>query len=50
LVNLSASHDFVKNKFMVYGSVNNLLDENFMGVYGFTAQRRNFLVGVKYNF
>jgi vitamin B12 transporter len=50
LVNLSASHDFIKNKLMVYGSVNNLFDENFIGVYGFTSQSRNFLVGVKYNF
>lgn len=50
LVNLSASHDFIKNKLMVYGSVNNLFNENFIGVYGFTSQGRNFLVGLKYNF
>ncbi len=50
LINLSASHEFLKKKCMVYGSINNLLGESFVGVYGFTTQGRNFIVGVKYNF
>jgi vitamin B12 transporter len=50
LIDLSASHELMSKKLMVYGSVNNLFDENFIGVYGYTTRGRNFTIGVKYNF
>jgi vitamin B12 transporter len=50
LVDLSASHEFLKRKMMVYGSVNNLFDTDFVGIYGFTTQGRNFVIGLKYQF
>ncbi len=50
LINLSAAHDFFKGKLSVYGLLNNLLDREFVGVYGFTTQGRNATIGVRYSF
>lgn len=50
LVDIVASHNFLKSSFRVYGAVNNVFDEQFIGVYGYTTRSRNFSVGVSYNF
>jgi vitamin B12 transporter len=50
LINLSASQELFDRKLSIYGSTNNLLNEKFIGVYGFTTQERNYVVGVRYNF
>jgi vitamin B12 transporter len=50
LLDLTVSQSLLKNHLFLYGSVYNLTDENFVGVYGFTTQGRNFSLGVKYSF
>ncbi len=50
LINLSASQELFDRKLSIYGLINNLLNEKFIGVYGFTTQERNYVVGVRYNF
>ena len=50
LINFSASQELFDGKLSIYGLINNLLNEKFIGVYGFTTQERNYLVGVRYNF
>ncbi len=50
LINLSASQELFDSKLSIYGLINNLLNEKFIGVYGFTTQERNYVVGVRYNF
>lgn len=50
LLDLSASQQFFKNALTVRASINNLLDEDFIGVYGFTTRGRNYTLGVMYQF
>ncbi len=50
LISLSASQELFDRKLSIYGLINNLLNEKFIGVYGFTTQERNYVVGVRYNF
>lgn len=50
LVDIDASYRFIRNKLAVYGSINNVFDEQFIGVYGYTTRGRNFSLGVRYNF
>ena len=49
LVDSYAEYTFSKNV-TLYGAVNNLFDEDFIALYGFTTRGRNFNVGVRYNF
>lgn len=50
LIDISISQSLLKNRMLLYGSVYNLADEDFVGVYGYTTRGRNFTVGVKYSF
>ncbi len=50
LVDLSVSQKLFKEHLSVYTSVNNLLDESFIGVYGYTTRGRNFSIGLNYSF
>jgi vitamin B12 transporter len=50
LFDLTAGHRFLKNKFQINGTIANLLDEDFVGVYGYTTRGRNFLVSLMYSF
>ncbi|NJM26832.1 MAG: TonB-dependent receptor [Bacteroidia bacterium] len=50
LVDLSASYGFLQSRLTVYGSVNNMLDEHFVAVFGYTTRGRNYNAGVRYAF
>ncbi len=50
LVNIHLAKEWQEKKWMIYGLVNNLMDEQFVGVYGFTTQGRNFTIGARYRF
>ena len=50
LVDLFASYGLIGEKLTLYGSVNNLFDEDFIGVLGYTTRGRNFGVGLRYGF
>ncbi len=50
LMDLFASYKFAKDKLNIFGSVNNLFDENFVAVYGYTTRGRNFTIGARYTF
>ncbi|MGW8121649.1 TonB-dependent receptor plug domain-containing protein [Roseivirga echinicomitans] len=46
MVDLSISHKVFDGAVVFSGTVNNLLDEDFVGVYGFTSRPANFTIGV----
>jgi vitamin B12 transporter len=50
LLDLSASQKLFNDYLSVYASVNNLLDESFIGVYGYSTRGRNFSIGLNYSF
>lgn len=50
LVNLSAKKSFFDNRLSAFGSLNNLFDEDFVGIEGFTTMGRNFNLGFEYKF
>jgi vitamin B12 transporter len=50
LVNVHLAKEWQDKKWMIYGLVNNVMDEQFVGVYGFTTQGRNFTIGARYRF
>lgn len=50
LIDLFASYKFLKNKFTVYGAINNILDEQFIAIYGYTTRGRNFSLGMRVDF
>lgn len=50
LIDLSISQNLLKNRLLLNGSVLNLTDEDFVGVYGYTTRGINFSVGAKYSF
>lgn len=50
LLDLTVSQNLLKNRLLLYGSIFNVLDEDFVGVYGYTTRGRNFSVGITYNF
>ena len=50
LVDVYASYGFLKNSLTLYGSVNNLLDEKFIAIYGYTTRGRNYGIGLRYRF
>lgn len=50
LVDLYASYGLFNNKLTLYGSVNNLLDEQFVAIFGYTTRGRNYNIGVRYSF
>jgi vitamin B12 transporter len=50
LVDLFASYALMDKRLTLYGAINNLLDEKFIGVFGYTTRGRNFNGGVRYRF
>jgi vitamin B12 transporter len=50
LFDITLSQRLLKNRMFLHGSVYNLTDEDFVGVYGYTTRGRNFTLGVKYSF
>ncbi|AWX43076.1 hypothetical protein HME9304_00063 [Flagellimonas maritima] len=50
LVNLYFSHDVIQNKLKVFIDGNNLFNEEFTEVFGFTTRGRNFSAGFNLNF
>lgn len=50
LLDVFANYQLLNKKLSVYGGVNNVLDEAFDGVYGFTTRGRNATVGLNYKF
>ncbi|AWW29028.1 TonB-dependent receptor [Echinicola strongylocentroti] len=50
LVDLFVQQAVLDNKLNIYGGVNNLLDEDFTAIYGYTTRGRNFSIGARYQF
>jgi vitamin B12 transporter len=50
LVDLYASYAIIKQKFVFYGAVNNVFDEQFIAVLGYTTRGRNYSIGLRLNF
>ena len=50
VVDLFASYGLFNEKVSVYGAVNNIFNEDFIAIAGFTTRDRNYSVGVRYNF
>jgi vitamin B12 transporter len=50
LVDFTISQNFLKDAFAVRATVNNLINKDFIGVYGFTTRGRNYTVGLSYRF
>lgn len=50
LIDVSLTQSLLKNRMLISGSVLNLTDEDFVGVYGYTTRGINFSLGVKYSF
>lgn len=46
LVDLSISHELFDGRLVLSGAVNNLFDEDFIGVYGFSTRPANYTIGV----
>ncbi len=50
LLDLFVRHEFLNDKLRIYGSVNNMTDEDFIAIYGFTTRGRTYSVGINYQF
>ncbi len=50
LLDVYAQYAFLNKNLIVFGALNNVLDTDFIGVYGYTTIGRNFNVGLKYKF
>lgn len=50
LVDVFGSYGFRNGKFTLYGAVNNLLNEKFVGVFGYTTRARNYSAGIRFKF
>jgi vitamin B12 transporter len=50
LLNASLSQNLINNRLFINGSVYNLTDEDYVGIYGYTTRGINFSVGVRYSF
>ena len=50
MVDLTLSHKVLDGDVIFSGSINNVLNEDFVGVYGFTTRPANFTIGVTGNF
>lgn len=50
LVDLYAQYSLFDNKLDIFAAINNLTNEDFVSVYGYTTRKINFNTGVKYNF
>lgn len=50
LVDVFASYGFMAETLTLYGAVNNVFDEDFIGVFGYTTRGRNYSIGLRYSF
>lgn len=50
LVDVTASYEFLKQKLNLMVGVNNLFDEQFIAIYGYTTAGRNYTAGLRYTF
>ncbi|WP_200979206.1 TonB-dependent siderophore receptor [Echinicola sp. 20G] len=50
LVDLFVQQGFLENKLNIYGGINNLLDEEFTAIYGYTTRGRTFSLGARFQF
>ncbi len=50
LVDVYAAWTFFDNTLTLYGAANNLFDEDFVSLYGYTTRGRTFSAGVRYDF
>jgi len=50
LVDIALRKQFLSRKLTAYGSVNNIFDEEFVGVVGFTTMGRNYTLGLSFDF
>ncbi|MBD8490839.1 TonB-dependent receptor [Echinicola sp. CAU 1574] len=50
LVDLFVQQGFLENKLNLYGGINNLLDEEFTAIYGYTTRGRTFSLGARFQF
>ncbi len=50
VVDLFASWRFFDGRFTLYGAINNVFDNDFVALYGYTTRGRNFSVGGRYGF
>jgi len=50
LIDIYVQQKFLYGKLIGYGALNNVLDKDFVSIYGFTTRGRNFNIGMKYNF
>jgi vitamin B12 transporter len=50
LVDVFASYGIINDKFTIYGAVNNLFDEDFVAVLGYTTIGRNYSAGIRFDF
>ncbi|MDN3671027.1 TonB-dependent receptor [Echinicola jeungdonensis] len=50
LVDLYIQRTLLENKLRVYGAINNLIDEEFTAIYGYTTRGRTFSLGAQYQF
>jgi vitamin B12 transporter len=50
LVDLFASHNLIKDRFLVFISANNIFNETYVETIGYTTKGRNFKVGMNFKF
>lgn len=50
LVDVYLSYGFAKDRLTWYGAVNNVFDESFIAVPGYTTRGRNYCTGLRYRF
>ncbi|MDO9595171.1 MAG: TonB-dependent receptor, partial [Lutibacter sp.] len=50
LVDLFASHNLIKDRFIVFISANNIFNETYVETIGYTTKGRNFKVGMNFKF
>lgn len=50
LIDLFANYKLANKNLSIYGGVNNVLDTDFVGIYGYTTRGRNMTLGLNYKF
>ena len=50
LIDVYVQQKLLHKKLTVYGAVNNLLNKDFVSIFGFTTKGINYNIGLKYNF
>lgn len=50
LVDLFASHQLIKDRFLIFISANNIFNENYVEIIGYTTKGRNLKLGLNFKF